>query len=362
MSCNYADGLSPYEDKGKLGIPEKFESLDKVSEKIALLATWIKQAKHVVLHTGAGISTSSGIPDFRGPNGVWTLEKKGLKPQINISFDDAEPTFTHMSILSLLNSDYVHYIVSQNIDGLHLKSGLDRTKLSELHGNMFIGQCNLCSRQFVRSKAVTTVGQKVLNADCPAVKGGKISCRGKLCDTVLDWEHQLPEKDLTLASLHSNAADLSICLGTTLQIVPSGTLPLATKRKGGKLVICNLQPTKHDKKADLVVNTYVDDVMRLLLKELNVTPIPYNAKLDPTKQLMENPEESFKDFTRKEWTIGQRAVSSTRKRLNKGQVESDAKKLKPSNPKKKKDEKDCNEVKVEQADIVKQEPNPADPN
>ena len=68
-----------------------------------------------------------------------------------------------------------------------------------------IGRSNvsLFYRQFVRSKAVTTVGQKVLNADCPAVKGGKISCRGKLCDTVLDWEHQLPEKDLTLASLHS---------------------------------------------------------------------------------------------------------------------------------------------------------------
>jgi len=151
--------------------------LDKVTEKIAILASWIKQAKHVVLHTGAGISTSSGIPDFRfvffkfvsialmfskypnlfilcqhrGPNGVWTLEKKGLKPQINISFDDAEPTFTHMSIVSLLNSEHIHYIVSQNIDGLHLKSGLDRTKISELHGNMFIGQCNLCSRSVAQS-------------------------------------------------------------------------------------------------------------------------------------------------------------------------------------------------------------------
>ncbi len=77
---------------------------------------------------------------------MWTLEKKGLKPQINVSFDDAEPTFTHMAIISLFQTNYLHYVVSQNIDGLHLKSGLDRTKLSELHGNMFIGQCSLCSR------------------------------------------------------------------------------------------------------------------------------------------------------------------------------------------------------------------------
>jgi len=74
------------------------------------------------------------------------LEKKGLKPQINISFDDAEPTFTHMALLSLSRTDHIHYIVSQNIDGLHLKSGFERSRLSELHGNMFIGQCSLCSR------------------------------------------------------------------------------------------------------------------------------------------------------------------------------------------------------------------------
>lgn len=102
--------------------------------------------------------------------------------------------------------------------------------------------------------------------------------------------------------------------------------------------------------------------MRLLLKELNLTPIPYNKKLDPTKQLPENPDERFKDFTRKEWTIGQRAISTTRKRLNKGQDESDVKKLKPSNPKKKKEDKNCNGVKEEEVDIVKQEPDSADLN
>lgn len=145
--------------------------MEEVAEKILTLSKWIKEAKHVVMHTGAGISTPAGIPDFRyinkimvdilllkeitvyvnklfnrGPKGVWTLEKKGLKPQINVSFDDAEPTFTHMAIIALFQKNFLHYVVSQNIDGLHLKSGLDRSKLSELHGNMFIGQCSLCSR------------------------------------------------------------------------------------------------------------------------------------------------------------------------------------------------------------------------
>lgn len=85
---------------------------------------------------------------FRGPNGVWTLEEKGLKPEISISFMDAKPTYTHMALKKLIEDKTIHYIVSQNIDGLHLKSGLQRENLAELHGNMFIEQCNVCKRLY----------------------------------------------------------------------------------------------------------------------------------------------------------------------------------------------------------------------
>lgn len=81
-----------------------------------------------------------------GPNGVWTLEKKGEKPTINVTFDEATPTKTHMALKALLDAGHVKYIVSQNIDGLHLKSGIARKYLSELHGNMFIENCSKCRR------------------------------------------------------------------------------------------------------------------------------------------------------------------------------------------------------------------------
>lgn len=81
-----------------------------------------------------------------GPNGVWTLEEKGEKPTINVSFDDATPTKTHMALKALVDSGRVKYIVSQNIDGLHLKSGLERKYISELHGNMFVENCSKCRR------------------------------------------------------------------------------------------------------------------------------------------------------------------------------------------------------------------------
>lgn len=75
---------------------------------------------------------------------MWTLEKQGKKPNINISFNDAVPTRTHMALKHLLEKSYIHYIVSQNIDGLHLKSGVPRESIAELHGNMFTAECNTC--------------------------------------------------------------------------------------------------------------------------------------------------------------------------------------------------------------------------
>lgn len=83
---------------------------------------------------------------FRGPKGVWTLEKQGLKPSINVSFDDAAPTKTHMILVSLVKHGYVHFVVSQNVDGLHLRSSFPPEKLAELHGNMFLDKCDKCDR------------------------------------------------------------------------------------------------------------------------------------------------------------------------------------------------------------------------
>ena len=94
-----------------------------------LLKKWIQSSKHTVIYTGAGVSTSAGIPDFRGPKGVWTLERKGLKPDTNISWDDAKPTKTHMAIAKLIEEEKCQFVMSQNIDGLHLRSGIHRYSL-----------------------------------------------------------------------------------------------------------------------------------------------------------------------------------------------------------------------------------------
>lgn len=283
MSCNYASGLSDYADKGVCGQAEQFDDIDLLEEKIARLSEWVQSAKHIVVITGAGVSTSAGIPDFRGPNGVWTLEEKGEKPQINISFDDAVPTDTHMALVQLARHSKLDFLVSQNVDGLHLKSGFPLELLTDLHGNMFIDRCNQCGRQFIRTTATKTVGQKPTGDPCPVPKKNGRLCRGRLHDSILDWEHELPEDGITAADLHCRAADLIICLGSTLQIVPCGTLPLLAKKTGGKVVVCNLQPTKIDKSANLILRWYVDDVMRKLMDRLGMTIPSYSVHEDPTK-------------------------------------------------------------------------------
>ncbi|KAG7209501.1 hypothetical protein KM043_015586 [Ampulex compressa] len=296
MSCSYADGLSPYENKGVLGLEERYDSVEALRLKCGLLADWIKAARHVVVHTGAGISTAAGIPDFRGTNGVWTLEQKGLKPTMNISFDEAIPTKTHMALKKLVEAKKVKFIISQNIDGLHLRSGIQRQYLAELHGNMFVEQCDKCGKQFVRNFATKSVGKKSLDTVCRSEQIGGRPCRGRMHDTILDWEHNLPDSDLTLSDLHSSVADLSICLGTTLQIIPSGNLPLYTKKYGGRLVICNLQPTKHDKKADLIINGNVDEIMITVMKKLGLEIPEYESTIDPTR----NSDTTSKEM---DWTI-----------------------------------------------------------
>jgi len=281
MSCNYADGLSPYENKGKVGMAEVFDSPEVLKQKISVLANWIKESKYTVFHTGAGISTSAGIPDFRGPKGVWTLEKKGEKPEISLDFNDAKPTLTHMAIKSLITKGYAKYVVSQNIDGLHLKSGLNRQFISEVHGNMFAMKCNKCKRNYISKSAVNSVGQRCLNISCFRKNQNGYQCRGVLYDTILDWEHELPIEELELAELHSKMADLCICLGTSLQIQPINLVPFNAKKNKGRVVICNLQKTKCDYKADLVIHTYVDNLMKSLMDILKVDIEKYEETENP---------------------------------------------------------------------------------
>jgi mono-ADP-ribosyltransferase sirtuin 6 len=286
-SLGYAERLSWRDDVGgTLGDPELSEpDANDLEGKIDRLAELFRDAKDgVTVHTGAGISTSAGIPDFRGPKGVWTLQKRGEPiPPAKCRFDRARPTPTHMALVELQRAGFVRYLVSCNVDCLHIRSGFPRDHLAELHGNCFAERCEKCGAEYIRDFEMPSVGFKPTGRRCVAKKG-KGRCPGELMDQVLDWDDALPPKELRAAERHSREASLSLVLGSSLQIIPSCNLPLKTVRGGkGKLAIVNLQATGKDKKADVVIHEKTDVVMAGLMRRLGLT-IPEYVHVDTARQ------------------------------------------------------------------------------
>lgn len=264
MSVNYATALSQCEDKGVLGRREKFDSEAELRAKCQELANLIKSSECTVVHTGAGISTSCGIPDFRGPKGVWTLEAKGKKPEYALSFTDARPSYTHRFLVELEKRGMIQFLVSQNVDGLHMRSGFPRSKMAEVHGNMFIQKCSKCKRDLVCDEPPPTLGLKPTGKFCKnRVRGGD-ECKGPLHDTVLDWDQALPQYKFKLAKKIGQASKLCIGMGTSFQIAPVMYLPQETQLNEGKIVIINLQKTECDGICDIKINGYVDEVSKIV--------------------------------------------------------------------------------------------------
>ncbi|RUS89705.1 hypothetical protein EGW08_002523 [Elysia chlorotica] len=255
-----------------------------LAEKCERLADLIKMSEHVVVYTGAGISTAASIPDYRGPNGVWTLLKKGqeLCPQ---DLSDAEPTYTHMSLTKLFRVKKVKHVVSQNCDGLHIRSGFPRYSLSELHGNMYIEMCYNCAphREYVRLFDVTertSVRRHTTARRCRA-------CGVNLTDTIVHFGEKGKIRSpyrWKEAVRAAKKADLILCLGSSLKVLKKYQCLWCMDKKPHlrpKLAIVNLQWTPKDDVASLKINGRCDSVMRMVMKLLDQEVPEYQRELDP---------------------------------------------------------------------------------
>jgi NAD-dependent deacetylase len=223
-----------------------------LDRRIQTLAQWLYEARYPVVFTGAGISTESGLPDFRGPDGLWTRRDKGLAPKpMTRSWDSVEPNKGHTAVAELQKLGKLKFLISQNVDNLHLKSGILPELLAELHGNITKLRCEKCGKTIDRS-----VGLAVCQ------------CGGALTNSVVDFGQPLPEKDLILSFKHSRKCDLFVVAGSSLVVTPAADMPLEAHRAGARLVIINRGETPLDRYAHLRFSEAIGDVLPVAVKRL----------------------------------------------------------------------------------------------
>lgn len=229
--------------------------------KITIIADWIQDATNVVAFTGAGISTPSGIPDFRSEDsGLWqhvdpqlVASIYGFRKQPQAFFDwvrplaektmQAKPNPAHCALAQLEADGKLKAIITQNIDMLHTKAG--NTVVHELHGHMRTATCITCFEQFP--------GKPIIEQVLADGKVPRCACGGVLKPDVILFGEQLPYQVLLDAKKAAKAADLIIVVGSSLEVAPASEIPLIAKRHNAKLVIINLEPTIMDRYADLVL-------------------------------------------------------------------------------------------------------------
>jgi NAD-dependent deacetylase len=219
------------------------------------LAELLRNSKRVIIFTGAGISTGSGIPDFRGPQGVWTrrqpvyfqdfmtseaarIEHWDYKLEGREGFLRARPNAVHHAIVRLENSGKVRGVITQNIDGLHSQAGTNRERLVELHGTNAEVECQSCHRRSDPESHFAYFQQTRRPPTC--------ACGGFLKPATISFGQNLDPREIDRASAAIADADLVVALGSTLSVQPAASFPLLAAAKGAPYIIINRGATDHD--------------------------------------------------------------------------------------------------------------------
>ena len=231
----------------------------------------IRESKNLVFFTGAGISTDSGIPDFRGPRGVWKtstpiyfqefissrekrVESWEKKFSNELSIDSASPNKGHIKIAEIMQKKDESHLITQNVDNLHQNSGVREKQITELHGNATYASCLDCNERY----ELMDLKQNFLKTHEPP---SCTRCNGIIKSATISFGQAMPEKEMQLSQKKAIQSDLFICVGTSLAVFPAADLPALAKETGAKLVIVNNESTSLDHLADLVINRDISEVL-----------------------------------------------------------------------------------------------------
>jgi NAD-dependent deacetylase len=241
------------------------------------LQDMVRESRRAVAFTGAGISTESGIPDFRSPGGLWTknrpidfsdfLASKEMRDEawrrkfaMEESFRAAKPGRGHRALARLLQDGKLSAVITQNIDNLHQVSGIPAGRVVELHGNGSYATCLDCGTRYELDWVKERFEQSNGSApDCA-------DCAGPVKSATISFGQSMPEEPMRQAEIETLAADLFIAIGSSLVVWPAAGFPLRAKRNGARLVILNREPTDLDELADLVIRDDIGDVLEVFLE------------------------------------------------------------------------------------------------
>ncbi len=221
---------------------------DTFLERIKEAAELIKHSQYLVIFTGAGVSTESGIPDYRGPDGLWTRRDKGLPPPKMPKWSSVDPNLAHKAIVELQDMGKMKFLISQNVDNLHLKSGIKEELIAEFHGNMELMRCLGCEKRFKKEniwdekiwgKGYRTHPIRQGQPVCP-------ECGGRIVSSIINFGDSIPEKEIRQSFHHSQLADVFLVVGSSLTVTPAAYCPQYALENRADLIIINNQPTPFD--------------------------------------------------------------------------------------------------------------------
>lgn len=238
---------------------------------IEQLRSMLDQSRRAVVFTGAGVSTESGIPDFRSPGGIWTkyqpidfsefiaseeMRRESWRRKIAVdeSITQAEPNRGHRAIAELVRRGTANSVITQNIDGLHQRSGVPDARIVELHGNGTYAKCLSCEKRF---ELAPIMARFKLNEELPVCG----DCGGIIKSATISFGQMMPERAMRRAEEETLACDLFLAVGSSLVVYPAAGFPVMAKRKGARLVIINRDPTEVDGLADLVLNLEIGETL-----------------------------------------------------------------------------------------------------
>ncbi|MBP1748474.1 MAG: sir2 family protein [Deltaproteobacteria bacterium] len=244
------------------------------------VANMISNAKKIVIFVGAGLSTESGIPDFRSPGGVWDKydpedfyfqnfisdrsKREKYWEMVTEMYDamkDAKPNAGHRAVAELEKLGKLDCLITQNIDGLHFKAGNSEKKVLELHGTAMHVTCLDCKKRYERGPIQERIAAGEKAPQCQ-------SCGGLLKPATISFGQNMPERETAEAFRHSAECDLFIVIGSSLVVYPAAQMPVVAKQSGAKLVIINRDETACDKRADVIINGQAGTIMAAILDEV----------------------------------------------------------------------------------------------